>query len=190
MEPATLTTERLVLSVPRASDVDAVFAACQDAELQRYTTVPVPYTRDDAAGFVDDYVPGSWADDTEYVFAVRAADDQLRGVVSWQRARGAVGYWMAAQHRGHGYLSEALCAVVDWAFRSDPALETLRWECVAGNLASAGVARAAGFRWVGFGPCVVVDRDGNHPAGWHAVLQRADLGTVQPRSEWPVLSNS
>ncbi|MGY6496951.1 MAG: GNAT family N-acetyltransferase, partial [Microcella sp.] len=112
MEPVTLTTERLVLSVPRASDVDAVVAACQDDELQRFVPVPVPYTRDDAAGFVDEFVPGSWADDTEYVFAVRAADDELLGVVSWQRSRAAVGYWMAAQHRGHGYLSEALRAVV------------------------------------------------------------------------------
>ena len=55
MVPTTLTlqTSRFVLSAPRDSDVDAIHAACQDPELQQYTTVPLPYTVDEARKFRD-----------------------------------------------------------------------------------------------------------------------------------------
>ena len=44
-ELATLTTDRLVLRAPREPDIDAIFAACQDTEIQRWTVVPVPDRR-------------------------------------------------------------------------------------------------------------------------------------------------
>ncbi len=42
MEPLILTTPRLVLRPFEASDVDAVFAACQDPDIPRWTNVPSP----------------------------------------------------------------------------------------------------------------------------------------------------
>lgn len=188
MEPVTLTTERFVLSVPRASDVDAVFAACTDPELQRFVPVPVPYERSHAEGFVLGMVPAWWRDDVEYVFGIReAADAPLMGVVSWQRAAGFVGYWLDAAHRGRGVMTEALQALVDWVFTHD--VDELRWEALAGNVGSAVVAQRAGFRWAGVAPISAV-RPGEDPAGWHAVLRRTDLGTVEPREAWPVLSGA
>ena len=52
MEPVTLRTARLELSIPVDTDVDAIYDACQDPDIQRYTTVPSPYGRQDAVGFV------------------------------------------------------------------------------------------------------------------------------------------
>ena len=188
MQPVTLTTPRFVLSAPRASDVDAVFAACTDPELQRFVPVPVPYEREHAEGFVLGMVPAWWRDDVEYVFGIReTADAPLIGVVSWQRERGYVGYWLDAAHRGRGVMTESLRALVDWVFTHD--VHKLRWEASAGNTGSAIVAQRVGFRWDGAAPITAV-RPGEDPAGWHAVLRRSDLGTVQPRNEWPVLSNS
>ena len=74
--PTTLTlrTPRFVLSALRASDIDAIHAACQDAELQQYTTVPLPYTVDEARSFATEYAPQAWRDGTEYVFGIRPDD--------------------------------------------------------------------------------------------------------------------
>lgn len=189
MKPIVLRTPRLVLSTPVASDAAAVLAHCQDAEVQRWTTVPVPYTADDARSFVEEFVPAGWRDGTEAVFALRpAGGSELMGVVSWQRRRGCVGYWMGAEHRGHGYTAEALRALVEWVLGPEHDVPSLRWECVAGNLGSAHAARAAGFRWADHGPCDVVDRDGSRPPGWHAELRREDLGTVEALERWPVLA--
>lgn len=188
MEPVTLTTKRFVLSAPRASDINAVFVACQDAELQRFVPVPVPYRREHAEGFALGMVPAWWREDVEYVFGIRDdADAPLMGVVAWQRAAGYVGYWLAADHRGRGVMTEALGAVIEWVFTHD--VDELRWEASAGNTGSAIVAQRVGFRWTGLGPIDAV-RPGEDPAGWHAVLQREHLGTVQPLSQWPVLSDA
>ena len=48
----TLTGSRVRLRPWRTEDVDAVCAACQDAEIQRWTQVPVPYARKHAEEFV------------------------------------------------------------------------------------------------------------------------------------------
>ena len=188
MQPVVLRTERFVLSAPTQADVPAVFAACQDTELQRYTTVPVPYSVDDAASFVGEFVPQAWRDGTEYVFGIRPdLDAPLMGVVSWQRARRAVGYWLGVEHRGRGVMTEAVRGLIDWIFAHDE-VDLLHWEAYEGNLGSAIVAHRAGFRWAGEGRCSVVGRDGERPWGWLGELRRSELGSVQPRAEWPVLA--
>ena len=53
MEPVTLRTPRFELFAPTGDDVDAIHAACQDADIQRYTTVPSPYPRSEAEAFVE-----------------------------------------------------------------------------------------------------------------------------------------
>ena len=189
MKPVVLRTPRLVLSTPVAADAAAVFGHCQDEELQRWTTVPVPYSMADARAFVEEHIPTAWRDGTEAVLAIRPAGaSALMGVISWQRRRGFVGYWMGPEHRGHGYMAEALRGLVDWVLSGEHGVTSLRWEAVAGNRGSAHAARAAGFRWAGEAPCDVVDRDGAHPPGWHAVLRREHLGTVEALERWPVLA--
>lgn len=187
MEPVTLRTARFVLSMPTLSDVDAVFAACQDAELQRYTTVPVPYERSHAEGFVLELVPQWWRDDIEYVFGIRESDEApLMGVVSWQRERGFVGYWLATGHRGTGVMTEAVSALLDWIFSQDE-IDQVRWEAVAGNVGSAIVAQRCGFQWGGIGRIEHV-RPGQEDGGWRAVLTRTDHATGRPGDAWPVLA--
>jgi len=41
-------------------DVDAVFAACQDPEIPRFTTVPSPYLWEHVESFVNDHGAGVW----------------------------------------------------------------------------------------------------------------------------------
>lgn len=187
MEPVTLRTARFVLSPPRADDVASVYAACQDAELQRFVPVPVPYERTHAEGFVLELAPQWWRDDIEYVFGIRPADDApLMGVVSWQRERGYIGYWLAAEHRGRGIMTEVVRAIVDWVFAHDD-VEELRWEAVAGNVASAVVAHRCGFAWDGIGTIAHV-RPGQEDGGWRAAVTRTDHTSGRVAERWPVLA--
>lgn len=187
MDSVTLTTDRLLLDRPRAADIDTVHAHCQDEELQRFVPVPVPYAREHAEGFVLGLVPEWEHSGIEHVFAIRrsadGADAPLLGIVSWQRARGYLGYWLGAGHRGDGVVTEAVRGILPWIFAHDEA-ETLAWECVQGNLPSAAIARAVGFRYLGEGE--IEHRGGPVPA-WRAELRRAELGTVDPASWAPVL---
>ncbi|HYP72918.1 MAG TPA: GNAT family N-acetyltransferase, partial [Microbacterium sp.] len=151
MEPATLTTTRLELSPPRESDVDAIFAACQDADLQRYTTVPSPYERHHAEGFVAK-TREWWDAGSETTWAIRTGDGLVGmiGLHGLGRGSGEIGYWMAPAARGHGLLTEAARAVIEWGFAQGGAgLTRIEWRAVVGNLASARTARTLGFRFEG-----------------------------------------
>lgn len=52
--------DRVALRHWRDSDRDIVFAACQDPEIQRWTTVPVPYTEQHAVDFVGTVAVEQW----------------------------------------------------------------------------------------------------------------------------------
>ncbi|MDQ1513845.1 MAG: hypothetical protein QOC59_1687 [Microbacteriaceae bacterium] len=173
-------TERLVLEPPGERDIDAVFEYCQDPVLQAYTTVPSPYSRADAEDFVRRAVPSGWADGSEETWAIRL-DGALIGMIGARAELQDVGFWMGVPHRGRGYLTEALAAVVDHRFAAGQDL--VHWECRVGNLASARAARRAGFRYTGEALARVRSRDGSTPASWHGVLGRADAREPQPG--WP-----
>ena len=181
MEPVTLQSGRLLLSPPTMDDVDAIVAYCQDPLFEQYLTTPWPYARDDALIFID-LVAGWWRAESEFTFGIRHPAGDLLGMIGW-RTRGDVGFWIGAEHRGQGYMVEALATVVDWVFRELGA-EQIDWECVPGNVASARTARAAGFRYTGLAPAIVARRDGSFLDAWHGVLRRDDNRTPQPG--WPV----
>lgn len=183
MTPVVLRTPRLVLDQPDDADVDAVTEYCQDEVLQRFTTVPVPYRREDAVHFLLDVVPTAWAEGTEQTWAVRAADvpeTPIIGMIS-VRSYGEVGYWIGLPHRGHGYLGEAFEVVIDHWFGQGH--DRMTWSCLVGNIASARAARRAGFHFLGTGPATVAHRDGTHPPSW-----RGELFAGEPRlpqTGWP-----
>src|SRR3954453_4595403 len=68
-----LTDGRVTLRAHRSEDVQGVLEQCTDPLSIRWTTIPVPYAREEAQGFVTEAVPadrgqGGW------VFAVEAPD--------------------------------------------------------------------------------------------------------------------
>lgn len=186
MDPVVLRTTRLELSRPLPSDADAVYEACQDADIQRYTTVPSPYERRHADEFVDK-VAADWVSGAHLTWAIRR-DTRLVGVIGLYRldgkGTGELGYWVARPARGAGQLAEAARAVLDWGFASQGAdLVRIEWKAVVGNIASARAARALGFRFEGTVRQGLVSQRGRDD-GWSAALLRDDDRTPQP---WPVL---
>ena len=173
MHPVLLRTRRLVLDEPMPYDAEAVARYCQDPLFEQYLTTPWPYRRADAEAFLGVHVPESWATGAELTWALRLAHgSQLLGVISVRSGEHEIGYWIGAEHRGAGYMSEAAIAVVEWALGGGIRhATTLRWRAVEGNVASAKVARAAGFLRVQPEDPTLPTRDGQGrlPA-WHAVL--------------------
>jgi RimJ/RimL family protein N-acetyltransferase len=180
VDPVVLRTGRLVLDQPGPADVDRITEYCQDPPFERYMATPWPYRRPDAVHFVQRVAPGGWAAGTEESWAIRRAGE-LIGMISARTDHADVGYWLGRPHRGHGYLGEALEAVLEHRFAAGQ--DHVRWECIVGNLPSARVAWRQGFTFAGTAPSAVTFRDGSHPAAWHGLLRRRDDRT--PKQGWP-----
>jgi RimJ/RimL family protein N-acetyltransferase len=187
MEPDVLHTPRLVLSTPTADDSDAIHAACQDADIQRFTTVPSPYLREHAEGFIS-LVAEHWASGAEATWAIRH-EDALVGMIGLARIPSGgpeIGYWVARRARGNGLLTEAARAVIDWGFSPErPAIERIEWRAVVGNIASARAARALGFRYEGMLRKALANSFGRTDA-WIGGLLRDDDRAPQA---WSVLGD-
>src|SRR4051812_5460985 len=112
-----LTGAKVRLRPWRPDDADAVFAACQDPEIQRWTLVPSPYTHQDAVAYVSTVAPQAW-DDGGAVFAVEdAATGELAGSIGAHGMSDGVahvGYWTAPAARGKGLTSDALRTLARW----------------------------------------------------------------------------
>lgn len=187
MQSVTLTTERLVLRTPKLADAAAIEAACQDPEIPRWTTVPSPYTREDAVTYVR-LISAWWADGTQAVWCAYR-DDELVASIGLHHivehpsgGHAELGYWVAAEARGNGYLTEAARAVVDWGF-DELGLARIRWQAVVGNIPSARAARALGFRYEGLQRQGLISQRGRDD-GWTAGLLVTDDRTPV---DWPVL---
>jgi RimJ/RimL family protein N-acetyltransferase len=156
-------TERLVLRPYRSDDVEAVYAACQDPDIQRWIGVlPSPYTRDDARGFVTELAPGDRASGRGMPVAIEAGGRLVgsSGLQFWPGRLGPeIGYWVAAGERGKGYAAEATRGLASWAFGRGADRVHL-WVDV-GNAVSQTVARRAGFTEDGVVRSVLDRRDGS-----------------------------
>lgn len=148
-----LTDGHVTLRAHRLDDVDAITEQCTDVEMQRFTMVPVPYTRQDAVDFVASRA-GGWADGTSCSFAIEAAEESgparfagsiaLRSQGADELADLAFGAHPAA--RGHGVMTVAVRVLADWAFQ-ERQVKRLNWSCIAGNLASWRVVWRNGFHF-------------------------------------------
>lgn len=181
MQPVTLRTARLELSLPTENDVDAIYAACQDELIQRFTTVPSPYERTHAEGFVAK-VAAWWDAGTEATWAVRH-EGALAGMMGLHRlsqGSGELGYWMTPAVRGQGLVSEAARCVIDWGFSRDGlGLRRIEWRAVVDNPASHRVAQRLGFRYEGRVRAALVNGAGVRADGLIAGLLAEDERTPQ-----------
>lgn len=183
MTTPVLRGERLVLDRFRPDDAPTVFAICQDADIQQFTRVPVPYSLQDAAEFVGSYADSADGAGDVSLWAIRRADELLGSIELRILTPGVaeIGFLLAAEHRGEGLMTEAVRLVAGYGFASDgPALRRIVWKAAVGNTASAGVARRAGFTYTGIRASSVDIRGALHD-GWTAELG-PETAVV---SEWP-----
>jgi len=130
-----------------AADADAVFAACGDVEIQRWTTVPSPYTQADAVAYVTEVAPEAWKRGGAEFAVVEAATGRLVGSIGAHDMSDEVahvGYWTRPSGRGRGLTSDALRTLTGWFLRDGGAA---RVELVVepANVGSVLVAETSGF---------------------------------------------
>lgn len=146
-----ITTERLVLRRSHADDAEAISAYRSDPEVHRYQG----WERTDHEGVHEEIAamaerspgdPGGWVqlsveqrDTGQLVGDVGLSPDESEaGVIK-------IGYTMDPAFQGRGYATEAVAALVDYAFDALRA-ETVRAFASAENLPSIRVAEKVGLR--------------------------------------------
>ena len=186
-----LTDGVVTLRAHTTDDVDAVTEMCRDPEFGRWTTVPVPYERDNAVRFVTEIVPAAWREHTSFGWAIEASDDDGRsrfaGNVDLRtNPRPDIGFGLHPWARGRGLMARAVRLATRWGFDT-LGMPLVHWECHTGNFASWRVAWSCGFAFQATMPGYSPQR-GELRDAWLAVL-RADDEQV-PSTRWlsvPVL---
>jgi uncharacterized protein YhfF/ribosomal protein S18 acetylase RimI-like enzyme len=127
----------------QSSDAEWIYHACQDTEVQRWTQIPRPYTRDHAKSFV--------ADQNGELLASAIIDSRtgepagVAGIHHIKNGVATVGYWIAPQARRAGAASTALKILPTIARRLGDA-QTVRAIIAETNVASRATAERAGFK--------------------------------------------
>lgn len=174
------------------ADVDAIAEQCTDPEMQRWTTVPRDYTRDQAIARVERTLR-EWADpfgarqwaielDRDGAGTYGGSIDLRPGEAP---TTASLGFGLHPVARGQGLMARAVRLVASYAFTAAPwgrPVTRLHWRAAVGNWDSRRVAWATGFTFHGTLPESHVNpADPTGPAldCWHASLGPSDALTAQ-----------
>ena len=122
-------------------DASWIYEACQDEQIQFWTTIPKPYSMENALAFVRGEVP-------EYkIWVIEERGERPVGLISIHTVDDSgsadIGYWVAPWGRGKGAAKNAIELVARYA-RQDPKIHSLT-ACISDeNLPSQKVAVSAG----------------------------------------------
>lgn len=145
-----LETTRLILRAPRLEDAKAVAMLANDRRIAENTArIPHPYKLKDAEDFISSLHAGS----REAAFLVTLPDHTIIGAVGIAKIDGQtpeLGYWLGIPYWGNGYATEAVRAVIDYAF-DDLEHDALQAGARVTNPASRRVLEKCGFQWTGVG---------------------------------------
>ena len=151
-----ITTERLILRKPQASDEAAQFAMHADPEVMRYFSEPPWEDISRATHKIAEDI-AAFESEQFFRFAVTLkATGQYMGSCSLfsehrQNRRAEIGYALARPYWGKGYMQEALSALLEYAF-IERDLNRLEADIDPLNTASASALERQGFKQEGFLP--------------------------------------
>ena len=180
----TLTDGVVTLRAHHDGDIDRCVEQCHDPASQRWTTVPLGYSRDDAARYIRDFMPAMWATDREWGFAVEY-DGRFAGTVSLRNEgdrRAEIAFGAHADARGTGALERGCRLLLDWGF-AEREVRTVIWYAYPGNWASRRLAWKLGFSFDGTLRSWLVQRDEPRDA-WAGTLLAGE--PMRPRNPWHV----
>lgn len=158
----------------RGDDLQPIVEQCQDAEMQRWTTVPAPYRRRDAEQYLQ-HVNRAWQEGSQVAFAIEV-DGRFAGTVDLRlepAAWGSVGYGLAPWARGRQVMTRALWLLLGWGF-AELGLAGVQWRACVGNYASRRVAQKCGFQMEGTVRGLIVQR-GQRVDGWIGTVLGGEL---------------
>jgi RimJ/RimL family protein N-acetyltransferase len=151
--PDQLETERLIIRAPRAGDGAAVQAAVLESinELRPWMpwAHPAPTVEEAEASIRE--AAARYLKREDFRFNLHRKSDGLfvggSGLhrIDWAVPRFEIGYWVRTSLQGHGYITEAVLGITDFAFNVLGA-NRMEIRCDARNERSAAVARRAGYQ--------------------------------------------
>jgi RimJ/RimL family protein N-acetyltransferase len=144
-----LETKRLALRAPQLEDAKSVAMLANDRRIAENTArIPHPYREADAQTFFAS--ANKPAGDALFLITLR--DGTIMGACGLvlQDETPELGYWLGVPYWGKGYATEALHALIDYAF-TDLGHAALQAGARVTNPASRRVLEKCGFQWTGVG---------------------------------------
>lgn len=151
--PKPLAGEGFSLRLLRRADAAAIAEICQDPDIQRFTGLPSPFSRQDA----EDYLARTESQaeaGTGAAFAVLVGDDSeiagcaglhhIRPYAGGVPATASVRVWLDPGHRRSGLATRVLRTIAAWAF-DDLGLERLTAYYLPENEISRRLMQSVGF---------------------------------------------
>ncbi len=131
------------------TDVPFVHDACQDADIQRWTNLPSPFSASDAIALLH-LSTSLRAEGKAALFAITSTDQgELLGAASvrdidHRRRQALIGYWVAFEARHRGVATTAVTALSSWALRALD-LDEVYADVLHGNDVSVRVLERCGY---------------------------------------------
>lgn len=145
--PDEIQTERMLLRKPRATDAVLMFNAyAQDQAVTRFLMWR-PHGHVTESRDVIDRFLAKWEEGKEFCWFLftNQTDEMIGSIAARVEDNGFnLGFLLARPHWGHGYMPEAIGAVVHWAF-AQPWVSRVSAACDIENHASARALEKAGF---------------------------------------------
>jgi RimJ/RimL family protein N-acetyltransferase len=144
-----LETKRLALRAARLEDAKAVAALANDRRIAENTArIPYPYKLADAEQFI---AGANKKGEAAYLITLR--DGTIVGACGLMfhyDDTPEIGYWLGVPYWNKGYATEALHALIDYAF-TDLTHDAVQAGARVTNPASRRVLEKCGFQWTGVG---------------------------------------
>jgi RimJ/RimL family protein N-acetyltransferase len=174
-----------MLRAPKLEDAKHVAALANDKRIAENTRrIPHPYSRTDAEDFIA--AANTPQGDITFLITTRAGVPVgACGIATHDEAAPEIGYWLGVKHWGQGYGTEAVRAVIDFAF-TELAHESLCAGARVTNPASRRILEKCGFQWTGVGLCRIralnssapIDRFRLDRGLWTALRRWSDVKRV------------
>jgi len=150
-------------------DLDAVYERCVDPDTQRFTTIPLDYTR----AMAKEYLTGLFEPREDRISWAIEVAGRYAGTIDLRRqpvaaGGGDLGFVTHPGHRGRGVMTEAVGLVLRHAF-DDLGWATVQWQAHAGNWGSLKAVWRNGFPAPVFVPDLLVER-GRLIDGWISTI--------------------
>jgi RimJ/RimL family protein N-acetyltransferase len=146
--PEILETKRLRLRKPVLEDAREIFRQyAQDTEVTKYVSWRAHESMDETREFLQACLQAMACRTSFHWVIARKDDHQLLGMIGTRvdDHKWELGYVLAREHWGRGYMTEAVKALVNWAVQQSEIYRV--WAvCDIDNYASARVLEKAGMR--------------------------------------------
>jgi|TARA_B100001105_G_scaffold210131_1_gene174569 RimJ/RimL family protein N-acetyltransferase len=141
-----LQTQRLVIKKPELKDKQPIIEALNNWEVVKWLVrVPYPYTAEDANHWITHLTKDN------YAFNIYLDSKLIGGIGLSQENEHSdyvLGYWLAEEHWGKGYTTEACTKIISYAVQ-DLKITKIKSAYLIDNDRSAKVLKKLGFQEIG-----------------------------------------